>query len=66
MTLSDPCGWILVADYAGLYAMSDSVGPTYAMGTLNNGQPERGKTLFTDHCAVCHGKEGQGGVVVQG
>jgi mono/diheme cytochrome c family protein len=42
------------------------VGPAQAPATLDKGAKAHGQTLYEDHCAACHGAQGEGGAGPQG
>jgi cytochrome c oxidase cbb3-type subunit 3 len=43
-----------------LRSLSDEAAPSYSKASIE-GDASRGKTLFSSHCAACHGDTGQGG-----
>lgn len=45
------------------YVMTFSPHPDAALPVLQAGDPVRGRALFAEHCAMCHGTAGEGGSV---
>ena len=46
--------------FAALLALSSSA-PARADEVMNKAVIDEGHTVYTNHCAVCHGKDGKGG-----
>lgn len=51
--------WIIAGPVTALTVIASS----YAMPAIPSGDPARGRTLFQQRCAVCHGPGGSGGAV---
>ncbi len=49
------------SDFEDVYAFIDSVRPPKYTGTIDNVLAERGKAVFNNHCASCHGTYGPQG-----